>query len=189
MNIVIITIGTRGDVQPYVALGKRLQTNGHKVTLVTCGEFQSFVEGNGLQFGWINNEFIEFMHTDDAKIAMERTGNLWESLRTAIRLLPTLRPMLERQIQDAWEATRSASPDLILFHPKSLAGRDFAERLQVPCMLAFYLPLFTPTSREPAMGFPKLRLGGAYNRWTYRMLDRATWWGAAKVANAWRQAV
>jgi sterol 3beta-glucosyltransferase len=43
MNILIITIGSRGDVQPYVALGVGLQAAGHRVTIATLASFAAFV--------------------------------------------------------------------------------------------------------------------------------------------------
>lgn len=48
MNLFITTYGTRGDVQPYVALGQGLQAAGHHVTLATSERFRGFVEKHGL---------------------------------------------------------------------------------------------------------------------------------------------
>ena len=43
MHILIITAGSRGDVQPFIALGKGLMSAGHQVTLCTTSNFESFV--------------------------------------------------------------------------------------------------------------------------------------------------
>ncbi len=40
MKILILTIGTRGDVQPYVALGRALMESGHEITIGTCAHFE-----------------------------------------------------------------------------------------------------------------------------------------------------
>jgi UDP:flavonoid glycosyltransferase YjiC (YdhE family) len=51
MNIVIQIVGSRGDVQPFVALGKNLKEQyGHRIRLATHATFQGFVEENGLEF-------------------------------------------------------------------------------------------------------------------------------------------
>ena len=51
MNIVIQIVGSRGDVQPFVALGKTLkEQHGHRVRLATHATFKNFVEENGLEF-------------------------------------------------------------------------------------------------------------------------------------------
>ncbi|RWV91445.1 hypothetical protein BHE74_00023281 [Ensete ventricosum] len=50
MQIVILIVGTRGDVQPFVAIGKRLQDYGHRVRLATHANFREFVLTAGLEF-------------------------------------------------------------------------------------------------------------------------------------------
>ena len=43
MNVFILTLGSRGDVQPFVALGRGLKAAGHEVTLATSASFESFI--------------------------------------------------------------------------------------------------------------------------------------------------
>ena len=48
-HFVCLTIGSRGDVQPYIALGRGLQKEGHKVTIVTHEEYKEWIVGFGLE--------------------------------------------------------------------------------------------------------------------------------------------
>jgi sterol 3beta-glucosyltransferase len=50
MRITILTVGSRGDVQPYVALGVGLRAAGHEVRLATHEPFREFVSTHGLEF-------------------------------------------------------------------------------------------------------------------------------------------
>ncbi|KAL9252350.1 Sterol 3-beta-glucosyltransferase UGT80A2-like protein [Drosera capensis] len=50
MQIVMLIVGTRGDVQPFVAIGKKLQDYGHRVRLATHANFKDFVLTSGLEF-------------------------------------------------------------------------------------------------------------------------------------------
>lgn len=50
MSIVILVVGTRGDVQPFVYLGQRLQKDGHRVRLATHAEYRADVAKGGLEF-------------------------------------------------------------------------------------------------------------------------------------------
>lgn len=50
LNIVIQVVGSRGDVQPFVALGNELQRSGHRVRLATHDTFKSFVTDAKLEF-------------------------------------------------------------------------------------------------------------------------------------------
>jgi hypothetical protein len=62
LNVVIHVVGSRGDVQPFVALGKTLKsTYGHRVRLATHPTFQSFVEENELEFFNIGGDPAELM--------------------------------------------------------------------------------------------------------------------------------
>ena len=62
LNVVIQIVGSRGDVQPFVALGKVLkETYGHRVRIATHPTFQSFVEQNSLEFFSIGGDPAELM--------------------------------------------------------------------------------------------------------------------------------
>ena len=62
LNIVIQVVGSRGDVQPFVALGKVLKnTYGHRVRLATHPNFEGFVEENGLEFFSIGGDPSQLM--------------------------------------------------------------------------------------------------------------------------------
>jgi Glycosyltransferase family 28 N-terminal domain len=61
MNIVLQVVGSRGDVQPFVALGNELQKYGHRVRLATHDVFKSFVKGAGLEFFPIGGDPKELM--------------------------------------------------------------------------------------------------------------------------------
>ncbi|KAL8656738.1 MAG: hypothetical protein Q9226_002572 [Calogaya cf. arnoldii] len=62
LNVVIQVVGSRGDVQPFVALGKVLQKEyGHRIRLATHPTFRSFIEENGLEFFSIGGDPAELM--------------------------------------------------------------------------------------------------------------------------------
>lgn len=106
-------------------------------------------------------------------------------LSTAVRLIPKLGGLQERQMRDVWIASKTIAPDIIIYHPKALGAPDFAEKLGVPCMLAFYLPMFVPTGEFPAMGFPDLPMGSWYCWLTYRII-RISLLSMAKRIRKWR---
>jgi sterol 3beta-glucosyltransferase len=56
--MMILTIGSRGDVQPYVALGQGLQAAGHDVTICTGALFQDLVTAHHLPFLPMVDEMI-----------------------------------------------------------------------------------------------------------------------------------
>lgn len=69
MNIFILTLGSRGDVQPFVDLGKGLQAAGHTVTVATSASFKPFITGHGLHYGYLNNELLDLTDTAEGRAA------------------------------------------------------------------------------------------------------------------------
>lgn len=62
LNIVIQIVGSRGDVQPFIALGKYLKHQyGHRVSIATHLSFKSFVEEHDLEFFKIGGDAAELM--------------------------------------------------------------------------------------------------------------------------------
>ena len=61
LNIVIQVVGSRGDVQPFIALGNELQRHGHRVRLATHDIFEQFVLQAGLEFFPIGGDPAQLM--------------------------------------------------------------------------------------------------------------------------------
>jgi hypothetical protein len=61
LNIVVQVVGSRGDVQPFIALGKELQKSGHRVRLATHNKFESFVRESDLEFYPIGGDPADLM--------------------------------------------------------------------------------------------------------------------------------
>lgn len=84
MRIAIITIGSRGDVQPFIALGQGLIKAGHTVRLVTHQDFEVFVESHGLEFWLIRGNPQELVGGQEMREVLEK-GNLAATWRQMMR--------------------------------------------------------------------------------------------------------
>ena len=62
MRITILAFGSRGDVQPYVALGLGLQQAGHQILVCTGDDFETFVTARGLDFHPAGLSFHQFVN-------------------------------------------------------------------------------------------------------------------------------
>ncbi len=178
MNVLILTLGSRGDVQPYVALGRGLQKAGHTVKLATAEQFGAFVSDHGLEFAPLNGDFLKLIDTSEGKAAVAGKGN-------ALKLMQTVKPMMRQMMDEAWSV--AAGSDVVLFHPKALGGYSIAEKLGVPPILALPAPLYSPTAAFPSPLLPFETLGGVLNRASHRI---TIWLAAASMrgtVNQWRK--
>ncbi|WP_298938484.1 glycosyltransferase [uncultured Ruegeria sp.] len=168
-NILILTYGTRGDVEPFVALALRLKERGHKATLATAEQFGPWIASFGLDYAPLTNASLDVVHSDDGKTMLEGGSSLLSRVAAGIRLARKSGLINARLCTDAWTAAQKTKPDLILYHPKVIAGPHMAEALSIPAMLAVLQPMIVPTSAFPATGLPRVPIPG-YNRATYRLV-------------------
>ena len=170
MNVFIVTAGSQGDVQPYVALGKGLKKAGHAVTVSTCSSLEPLIAAHGLSYGYMNNDFIRFVDSEAGWSTMEGGGNALYLIRSMIALMKDAKALLSEMMRDAWRAAREVKPDVVIFHPKALAGSHIAEKLGIPAVLAVPVPVIVPTEEFCAIGFPDLHIGGGFKKLTYKIL-------------------
>jgi sterol 3beta-glucosyltransferase len=171
MNILILTLGSRGDVQPYVALGKGLKAAGHDVTVATSASFESFISEHGLRYGYMNNQLMALMETTEGRAAMEDMGGPLGAIKTMAKLAKEGNRINRELMLDSWDTAQQIRPDLIIFHPKALAAPHIAAKLGIPAVLALLQPIIVPTAEMPPMGIPPFKLGGWYNRLGYRLVS------------------
>ncbi|KAJ9093731.1 hypothetical protein QFC21_006327 [Naganishia friedmannii] len=173
----LLTIGSRGDIQPYIALGLGLMKDGHQVVIVTHDEFKSWIEGYGIEHRQAGGDPAALM-----KLSVEHTmfspGFFKESLGG-------FRTWLDDLLRDAWFACQDA--DILIESPSAMAGIHIAEGLGIPYMRAFTMP-WTRTSAYPqAFMVPAVPMGPGFNYSTYVLFDNIMWKATAGQVNKWRR--
>ncbi|KAJ3679965.1 hypothetical protein LUZ60_016243 [Juncus effusus] len=183
MNIVILIVGTRGDVQPFVAIGKRLQDYGHRVRLATHANFKEFVLNAGLEFYPLGGDpkilagyMVKnkgFLPSSPSEITIQR-----KQIREIIfSLLPACKnPDLDSGI--------SFTPDAIIANPPCYGHTHVAEALKIPIHVFFTMP-WTPTSEFPHP-LSRVNLPTAY-RLSYHIVDSMIWFGIRDIINEFRK--
>lgn len=176
MQITILAYGSRGDVQPYVALGVGLHRAGHDVRLAAPEAFCGFVTRYGLDFAPLAGD-----PTSMVRGLVDQAG---ENPIRAIRVMAAYTFPLARQvIADILAACQGT--DLVIHSFLLLgSGHAIARMLGVPDVATLTIPALVPTGDYPVPMWPKLPLGRAYNRFTHLVSRRIFWW-ANRAGYAW----
>lgn len=138
MRIKLLTIGTRGDVQPFIALGVGLQKKGHDVVICTSEDFEGFVRAHGVGFAPIRANMMKLTQSKEGQRMLGR--NPLEIMKQMRRLI---HPMIVQMLDDLWNASQNA--EVLIYHPKAFAGLDIAEKLNIPVFAAHPIPIIAPT--------------------------------------------
>lgn len=171
MRVALVTAGTRGDVQPFVALALRLLRAGHEVMLAAPVNMEPLARAHGVPFMPIRVDFQAFIASPEGRAMMANPLN-------AVRLWRrTIVPIVRATLDDAWAAARDVGggrgAEAIVYHPKIFGAVDMAERLGARAFAFGLAPFIVPTAAFPSALVAQRDLGPLANRWSYA-LTRST---------------
>jgi sterol 3beta-glucosyltransferase len=168
----LLTYGTRGDVEPFIALAQGLQTSGVDVLIAAPKRFSDWVQSFGLACCPLSDASLALIDTPDGKTMFEGGFNLFRRIAAGIRLAKKSSHINQELMQETWNAAEAFRPEFIVFHSKLMTVPHVAEKLRVQAFLAALQPMIVPTRAFPAMGLPRFGLP-AYNRMSYALVERA----------------
>jgi sterol 3beta-glucosyltransferase len=185
MRIAIIAMGTRGDVQPYLALGKGLKAADNFVRLITHENFEQLVTSHGLEFCPVKGNVQEVLESPEMLKLLERGNFLAINAHTG-KMVQDIAIDWARDGLVACEGM-----DLIIAGVGGLyLAISLAEKLNIPFLQAYIFP-FTPTKAFPAILLPQSisRLGGTVNCLSHHLFRQIMWQGFQKADRLARQQV
>ncbi|HNT26512.1 MAG TPA: glycosyltransferase [Anaerolineales bacterium] len=169
MKITIIAPGSRGDVQPYVALGKGLKDAGHSVQILTTQDFRELVITYGLHFVDMGGQMQDVARQMEGLIKQGSFLKILKSMGQAAEVL------VNRASQSGLEASQDSNR--LIAGPGGLfVGLALSEKLGIPFIPAFYFPL-TPTRAFPntLAPLPPIHLPGWANHLSHHIAQQMLW--------------
>ncbi|KAI0841479.1 glycosyltransferase family 1 protein [Hypoxylon sp. FL0890] len=204
LNIVIMVIGSRGDAQPFLKIGKVLKEEyGHRVRIATHPAFRDFIEkDSGLEFfsvGGDPSELMAFMVKNPGMIPTLETVKAGDIGRR--------RAAMAEMFEGFWRACINATDnekdvhnvkmmgekdpfvaDAIIANPPSFAHIHCAEALGIPVHLMFTFP-YTPTQAfpHPLASIKKSNVDPGYTNFiSYPLVEMMVWQGLGDLVNNFR---
>lgn len=174
MRLTLISIGSRGDIQPFIPLAMGLKNAGHQVRVATHGPYESFVREHGLDFHPLVGNPQELMSGEGGLAWLESGRNPALFLK---RLRDIVTTMLEQLGRDSWDACQDA--EAVLFSTLAFfTGVPIIEKLGLPG-IATYLQPVSRTGNFPSIMFPDLPEGlllrRRYNQLSHDAGMEMTW--------------
>ena len=178
MRATILAPGSRGDVQPYVALGQALRALGHGCTIVTTLDHEELVRGHGLDVATLPLSVAAELQRVETSRSIEGGG-----LISSFRQFAAIAERAARSLaQIGLDSSRGADVIVTNFST-ALVADAISKKLGVPVLQAFNVPL-TTTSAFPGALFPGLDFGGRSRRLSHRLTRAGLWLTARTSMNA-----
>lgn len=183
LKIAILVVGTRGDVQPFLAISKRLQEFGHHVRLATHANFRTFVESSGANFYPLGGDprVLAGYMVKNKGLIPSAPGQIFVQRKQLKAIIESLLPACtEPDIKSGEPFTAEA----IIANPPAYGHAHVAEALGVPLHIFFTMP-WTPTHEFP---HPLARVPQSAGYWlSYIVVDLMIWWGIRGYINEFRK--
>ena len=158
--MLLATLGSRGDVEPFLCLARAARDAGHEVRVAVPDSAE--IDTRGLDAVSLGISFADLA---------ESLGGGGVAAMRAFR--ERIRPAMTRALATAAEVAVEWQPQVILAHPKVLTVPVAAARLGVPWLATELTPTLTPTREFPAAGIAAGSLGPFLNRLSYRAVGMA----------------
>ncbi|GAA1227328.1 glycosyltransferase [Prauserella halophila] len=167
MRVLLFTHGTRGDVQPFVALATGLLAAGHEPVLAAPAAFGPFVERHGVRFAALDDG-PNRMLDEPGRLEPVLTGKGGNGRRVAtmLRVMREAKPAMARVLTDMASAADGGA-DLVV-HQANSPAHHIAEYLGVPAVPVGLQPVWAPTRAFPNLMLP-MRVPAVCNRMSYRL--------------------
>lgn len=179
LKFAMLMIGSRGDVQPYIGLCQGLMAEGHSCVIITHGEFQSWVEGFGIEFREVGGDPRKLMEII-IKYGSISYGFMKEALHN-------FKSWIKELMHDSWTVIRELNADVLIESPSSMIGIHIAEALNIAYFRAFTMPWTRTKTYPQALIMPDQKKDSNYNYLTYVMYDHLVWFAISKYVNHWRK--
>ncbi|MEV0646425.1 glycosyltransferase [Phytomonospora sp. NPDC050363] len=165
MKVLILTHGTRGDVQPYAALAVALKREGHDPVLAGPAASAPLAASHALTYMPLDDGPNKLIDDPRIRRAIENNYRGLRGKLTALDVIRASKPLMAKVLDDMATAAEGGA-DLVV-HAAGMPGQHFAEALGVPSVPVALQPVWVPTA---AFGNPMLPipLPRALNRASYQ---------------------
>lgn len=187
MNISILAIGTRGDVQPALALGKVLKASGHSVRLLASTHFKSWIEQHGLEAVETRVDIQAAMESEGGQEWMESGHKPLVQARVIKKLANRIGPDV---VRDSWHACQGAQVVISSFtsdiYAASIAEKLNARHISMPLQPS----LVATRSGAATMSAPVPNGNSLFNvLFSKLFIEPASWNWYGEITNRMRQEI
>jgi UDP:flavonoid glycosyltransferase YjiC (YdhE family) len=145
-HVLIIAVGSRGDVDPYTGVGARLRSEGHRVSIAADRAFEDLVTAAGLEFRPLWTRLRpEGGAANDTSQGYTRNGLF---SRSGLDMIAAARQFVRKTNADVAEIAADPSVDVLLFNGLGVAAYHVAQARGIPSV-GLHLQPQLPTAQFP----------------------------------------
>ena len=171
MKALFLSIGTRGDMEPFLAMAELFKSRGWQVACGMPEQFREMVEKRQLPFHGMDRRFIELLESKEGRMIMGQQGSAFKRIGALIRVSKRSLKMQGPMILEQRQMIEEEQPDLVIYHGKCIYPVIWGLSHPGQTIQMSAMPCLVHTMDEyPNIGL-RYNLGTRFNRWTYRFVN------------------
>ena len=176
MKIILTAIGTQGDIEPFLAVGKILKEKGHQVICAFSEQFRELTESNELEFASLGSKLFDLHNSDAGKIAMGGGKGLKKTFAFIKLDMKQTGPNKEKETK-LYELIKQERPDRVLYNSKTICPIIWEYKNSGKTTFLSPFPYLHYVKGHSLLVFGK-NYGDFFNKLTFKLYD----FGAATAA-------
>jgi UDP:flavonoid glycosyltransferase YjiC (YdhE family) len=120
MKVILLSIGTRGDMEPFLAIGELLKEKGCRVICAFPEQFGHLTEDADIEFASLGSKFIELLESDDGRKALGGSGSGLKKMLAYARLALRQTEINKELVHKQRELIERENPDRIVYNGKAI---------------------------------------------------------------------
>lgn len=161
MKIALCTIGSRGDVQPFLVLGDYFSEHGHEVKVCSAEMYTPIAADFKGEYVPFAGDYAAIADNENVK---KEIGRNPFTIKKALK--EKVYPIIESSLETFYELIEWA--DIVIYHPKTLID-SIAEDMKRKLVKAYVVPAFTPTEEFPNPLLTSFPIPGFLNKFSYKI--------------------
>ena len=176
MKIILTSIGTRGDMEPFVAIGEIFEEKGHQVIYAFPEQFRSLVEDSNTKFATLGLEFIEMLNSDIGKAALGGRGSGFKKIFAFVKLARMQGKINKELVKKQFEIVEKENPDRIIHNGKAMYPVIWGVKNVWKTTYVSPVPYLHYVKKHTHLAFNS-NYGAFFNKLTFKVAD----WGLIKT--------
>lgn len=170
MKVLVLSIGSRGDVEPFLAVAKILTKAGHEVECCFVEQYRFLVEKIGLPFHSLGTELIDLISCKEGKVVLGKRASLFTYCKSFLTIARKSIQINKKMLVEQKNIIDSGNFDQIIFNAKCVYPYLFSARTSKRSILLSPVPYLHYVKGHPSIGF-KRNLGVIFNKLSYTLMN------------------
>ncbi len=120
MKAVLLSLGTRGDIEPFLAIAQKLKNLGYGVVCAFPAQFRSLVPKEDYDFFGLSEKFLELVEGEQAQMVLGGKGNVFQKMKALAWMIKNSQSMQKEVIIQQHDLLEKEKPEIVIYNQKCL---------------------------------------------------------------------